>query len=97
MIGVSAEHKQLMREIFQRCVPGVEVWIFGSRVCGPVKPSSDLDVALYSPVPIGLQTLAILEDALSEAPLPFRVDCVEASATSPEFRAVIERSRQRFI
>jgi predicted nucleotidyltransferase len=97
MIGVSAESQQLLKEVFQRYVPGAEVWVFGSRVSGPVKPSSDLDIALYSTAPISLQTLAILADVLSELPLPFRVDCVDVSSVSPEFRVIIERSRQRLL
>jgi len=97
MFGMSAEQERLLREIFTKHIPGTEVWIFGSRVKGPIKRSSDLDVALYGSGPLGLQTIALLEDSLREAPLPFRVDCVDIHTVDEAFRRVIEHQRVRFL
>jgi hypothetical protein len=44
-----------------------------------------------------MKTLGVLQDALAEAPLPFRVDCVDTTSISTKFKAVIENARQRFI
>jgi predicted nucleotidyltransferase len=95
MIEVSAKDLDLLRGIFSKHLPGVEVWVFGSRLNGPTKPSSDLDLALYSEKDLSFKVMGALEDALSEAPLPYRVDCVDVSKITPEFRAIIERSRAR--
>ena len=97
MIGMSTEQEQLLRSIFASFLPGVEVWVFGSRVKGPIKRSSDLDLALYSKTHLNMKALALLEDALSEAALPFRVECVDVSSITPEFKAHIEQCRERFI
>jgi predicted nucleotidyltransferase len=97
MLGVTPEQIEILRAIFSSFLPDVQVWVFGSRVAGPIKPSSDLDVALYSPTPISLQSLALLENALQESHLPFRVDCLDTARITPEFRDVIERNRERFL
>ncbi len=97
MIGVNTEQEEWIRKILLRYVPDTEVWIFGSRLTGPIKESSDLDLALYPAKPLSMKTLGVLQDALAEAPLPFRVDCVDTTSISPEFKAIIEKARQRFI
>lgn len=97
MIGVTSEQQRLLREIFKKHVPGVAVWIFGSRVNGPVKPSSDLDVALYPAQPVPLKTLAQLEEELRESALPFRVDCVDILTVDDSFKRIIEALREPFL
>jgi predicted nucleotidyltransferase len=97
MIGVTAKQKSLLRDLLLRHVPDTEVWVFGSRVRGPVKDSSDLDLALYPKKTLSMSAMGLLQEALSEALLPFRVDCVDTTSITPEFRAIIEQSRQRFI
>lgn len=95
MIEITAQQREQLCAIFNACIPGVEVWAFGSRVRGTSKSSSDLDVALYAATPIPLQSLALLEVALEEAPLPFRVDCVDMGGISDDFRRIIESQRER--
>ncbi len=97
MIGITGDQERLIREIFRQHLPSAAVWVFGSRVKGPVKESSDLDLAIYPARPISLVTLGLLNDALSEAPLPFRVDCIDTTSISPEFFAIIESCRERFV
>lgn len=97
MIGIAPDQIEILRSIFTTFLPGVEVWVFGSRVTGPIKPSSDLDIALYSKTPISLKSLALLENALEESLLPFRVDCVDTERITPEFKDIIERNRERFL
>ena len=97
MIGVAAEQQQLIRQILLKYVPDTEVWIFGSRVKGPVKESSDLDLALYPAKTLNMVEMGLLQDAFSEAPLPFKVDCIDTTAITPDFLAIIERARERFL
>lgn len=78
MINLLSEH-----------VPHQEVWAFGSRVSGRVKPYSDLDLAVISERPLGLG-LANLKTAFSESDLPFKVDVVEYASAGPEFRKIID-------
>ena len=48
----------LIQGILGNIVPQCEVWAFGSRVGGPCKPYSDLDIAIVSAQPLPLQLLA---------------------------------------
>lgn len=66
-----------------------EVWAFGSRVNGNVKPYSDLDLAVITAEPLDLQTHADLVDAFSESDLPWKVDIVDWATTSDNFRQII--------
>jgi type I restriction enzyme S subunit len=83
----------IVRDILLRNVPGHEVWAFGSRVKGPVKPYSDLDLAVISDKPLPLDVLGGLADDLSEFDLPWRVDVVDWATTSESFRRIIEREK----
>ena len=79
----------IVREVLQKYVPTYEVWAFGSRVNGNVKPYSDLDLAVITAEPLDLQTYADLVDAFSESYLPWKVDVVDWATTSDNFRQII--------
>ncbi|WP_293729347.1 nucleotidyltransferase domain-containing protein [uncultured Actinobacillus sp.] len=79
----------IVREVLQKYVPTYEVWAFGSRVNGNVKPYSDLDLAVITAEPLDLQTYADLVDAFSESNLPWKVDVVDWATTSDNFRQII--------
>ncbi|MGB1092198.1 MAG: nucleotidyltransferase family protein [Oceanobacter sp.] len=80
-----------VRDILTTWLPEHEVLAFGSRVHGiNLKPFSDLDLAINGEE-IDALTLTNLRNAFSESDLPFRVDLVELTETTPEFRARIER------
>lgn len=82
-----------MQQILRQLVPSCEVWAFGSRVKGTAKPFSDLDLVIMSQQPLSLALMASLHEAFSESDLPWKVDVVDCSTTSPEFRAVIEQQK----
>jgi type I restriction enzyme S subunit len=72
-------------------LPGRRIWAFGSRATGRrVKRFSDLDL-LFEGERLSLREAALLDEALEESRLPFKVDVVEAASLTPEFRARIER------
>ena len=66
----------MLEEILREHVPGVEVWVYGSRVGGHSHGGSDLDRALRAPgleeIPIG--QLVDLEEALRLSTSPFLVE-----------------------
>ena len=77
--------------ILQKHLPGREVWVFGSRATGQrVKRYSDLDLAVGG-AKLDLLDAALLREALDESRLPFKVDVVQMTALTPEFRARIEQ------
>jgi len=76
--------------ILRTHLPGRKVWAFGSRATGQrVKRFSDLDLAIEGGE-LTLRESAMLEEALDESRLPFKVDIAELSSLTPEFRARIQ-------
>lgn len=92
-LDISSEHLAIVKQIVRQLVPSCEVWAFGSRVKGTAKPFSDLDLVIMSQQPLSLALLASLHEAFSESDLPWKVDVVDWSTTSPEFRAAIEQQK----
>lgn len=64
----------------------VAVYLFGSWARGEATPLSDIDVAIEPHVPLPSGTLARLRERLEESHVPYRVDVVDLSRTSPDFR-----------
>jgi|GEM_PF-6413075 len=71
---VSSAEWQLIRQILQAQLPGYPVWAFGSRVNGPCKAFSDLDLAIISQQPLPLNLMAAVAEAFSDSDLPYKVD-----------------------
>ncbi|MBX3023912.1 nucleotidyltransferase domain-containing protein [bacterium] len=87
-----------VRTILRAHVRDCEVWAFGSRVDGPSKPFSDLDLAVVSATELPTRRLALLAYAFEESDLPIKVDLIDWQSASPAFRqriaahhAIIER------
>ena len=94
MIDLRPDCLEIVKGILRKYVPGVPVWAFGSRVTGPVKAHSDLDLALITKSPLDWKTRMALEEDLSESDLPIRVDLVDWAETGEEFRNLIRRQHE---
>ncbi len=90
-IDIKPIELDIVRTILARHVPEREVRAFGSRVSGPAKKFSDLDLAVMGETSISSSILADLEEAFRESDLPFKVDVVEWATTKENFRRIIER------
>ncbi|MBM4259518.1 MAG: nucleotidyltransferase domain-containing protein [Deltaproteobacteria bacterium] len=64
----------------------VRVYLFGSWARGEATRISDIDVALDPQTTLPRGTLAQLRERLEESHVPYRVDVVDLTHTSPEFR-----------
>jgi predicted nucleotidyltransferase len=91
MIDLPPHHLETVRAILSRHVPHYEVRAFGSRVSGPAKNYSDLDLAVVAPGKLNADTVRHLKEAFEESDLPFRVDVLDWNETSPDFQKVIEK------
>ena len=90
-IVVEPRQWEELRSILETHLPGRRVWAFGSRATGKrVKRYSDLDL-LIDGEDFSFREAALLEEAMDESRLPFKVDVVQAATLTPEFRARIER------
>lgn len=92
-IQVSPAEWRTVQDILRARIPGRTVWAFGSRARRTAKPFSDLDLAVRAPTPLPADTAAALAEDFSESELPWKVDLVDWSTLSAEFRSVIERDR----
>ena len=78
-----------VQRILREHVPDLEVHAFGSRVAWTARETSDLDLALMTEEPLGIDRAAGLKAAFTASDLPFRVDIVDWASTSEAFRKVI--------
>jgi predicted nucleotidyltransferase len=90
MTNLSRKHLETIKRILAQYVGGCEVRAFGSRVIGPAKEHSDLDLAVVAGNKIQRRAKMLLREAFEESDLPFRVDVIDYNAVSGEFRAIID-------
>ena len=70
-----------------------KIWIFGSRAKHKTKRNSDLDIAIESTEAISVGILADLQEAFTDAPLPYTVDIVELNRVKTEFQTIINQHK----
>ncbi len=90
-LDIRPDHLKIVLEILTRFIPAREVWVFGSRVKGTAKDTSDLDLAVIGETPLDSKTLAALRDAFSESNIPCKVDVGDWSTISETFREIIKK------
>ena len=91
MIDLAPEHLETVRRILAAHVPECEIRAFGSRVAGPPKPYSDLDLAVKGECAVAPDCLRRLREAFEESALPIRVDVLDWYAVTATFRTVLEK------
>ena len=82
---------EIVKFILEKYLPNYEVAAFGSRVTVTHKIYSDLDLCVITDVPLSLMQLANLREAFSESDLPMRVDIVDWSTLSSDFKKLIKK------
>ena len=92
-IDLTPHDWELVRDILAMCIPGCEVWAFGSRAKWSAKPYSDLDIAIVSEHALPIATMAELREAFDGSDLTIKVDLVDWATTSEPFRRIIQESR----
>jgi len=65
-----------------------QVFIFGSRATGKAKKYSDYDIGILGKKSVPLNILAKINEALEESNLPYRVDVVDFSSVSKNFKEI---------
>ncbi len=88
-IDVLPKDLEVVLEILDRFVPGMEVRAFGSRVTGNARRHSDLDLVIMTEQPLDVTVLAGLNAAFSESSLPFTVDVLDWAALAENARGFI--------
>ncbi len=65
-----------------------QVFIFGSRAVGKAKKYSDYDIGIWGKKPLPSSIKVLIEEALEESNLPYKIDIVDFSLTSSDFKKV---------
>lgn len=92
-IDLNPHDLEEVRRILRKCVPGREVWAYGSRAKWKAKPYSDLDLAVISEQPLPIDIMADLRESFDESDLTIKVDVVDWATTSAQFRKIIEGNK----
>jgi len=92
ILEIKPEELKLVKEILKHYLPGIKVQAFGSRTNNTAKLYSDLDLAVMTEQPLTLAQGAKLTEAFEESDLPFKVDIIDWSTISDNFRKLIQPS-----
>ena len=86
-------HREEIKALLHKHLPGVEVWAYGSRVNGRSHDGSDLDLVLRSPqlAEIDAPPLADFTEALQDSTIPFLVEARDWARLPTSFHHEIER------
>src|SRR3989338_1960520 len=91
MVELKREHLEAVKKILSEHAGEYEVRAFGSRVHKEnLKPFSDLDLVVMTEQPLDGARLGKLNEAFSASDLPFKVDVVDWSSISENFRKLIQ-------
>lgn len=91
-LHVNANDLETILQIFERELPDVEVWAFGSRIAEmEPNPDADLDLAIEAGHIISLERMITIERSMAEAGLPFAVDVFDYAKLTNKFKNFIEK------
>ena len=88
-VDLRPDHWAIVRDALRRLVPDREVLAFGSRATWTAKDYSDLDLAVMGEEPLSVRTISVLDEALGDSDLPFKVDVVDWARIDEKFRRII--------
>ncbi len=81
--------QEIKKIIFQFLNPlEYKIFIFGSRANNKARKFSDYDIGIIGKKRVPWFILALIEEQFENSDLPFRVDVVDFSLVSPNFRKV---------
>ncbi len=81
--------KEIKKIIFSFLNPKEhQAFVFGSRTTGKAKKYSDYDIGIRGKKPVASNTMILIEEALEESDLPYKIDIVDFSLVSVDFKKV---------
>lgn len=81
--------KEVVFQFFDRSRD--KVFIFGSQVGGRSARYSDIDIGIESAKKIPWSKISLLEEALTESDLPYKVEIVDFNDVSENFKQVAKK------
>ena len=91
-LHVNVNDLETIVQVFERELPDVEVFAFGSRVADiNPGPEADLDLAIIAGHIISLERMIAVERTLAESGLPFAVDVFDFAKLTDKLKKLIEK------
>jgi len=90
-IDVTEEQQKTILSLLGNYLPGVTAWVYGSRAKWTSRPSSDLDLLVFT-APDQSNQVSELREAFEESSLPFRVDLFVWEEVPDSFREEIKQN-----
>lgn len=93
-LDLPCRYRKQIEALLRACLPGVEAWVYGSRVGGRSHPGSDLDLALRTPTlePIPDAMLRSFTAALERSSIPILVQAHDWARLPERFHREINRN-----
>jgi len=90
MANMSQKTEKEIKRIISKFLDPKEyqIFIFGSRAAGRAKKYSDYDIGIWGKKSVPWHILAMINESLEESDIPYKVDIVDFSLLSPEFRKI---------
>jgi len=89
MKQIEKDEKEIKEIIFRFLdTKKYQVFIFGSRATGKAKKFSDYDIGISGKDVVSSQVKILIEEALEESNLPYKVDIVDFSLVSSNFKKI---------
>ncbi len=87
MIHLEERYLEIVKNILDKYP--YKFYIYGSRIKGTHRPTSDLDICFMDKIPLKIQ--GEIEERFDESDLPFIVEVCDFNLMSKEFQEIIKR------
>lgn len=85
-VDLAERHLNLLRDLLKKYYPNKQVWIYGSRVKGTAKNTSDIDLVIFDSLDTQYYTL---KDTLDESDIPFLIQIMRWEYLPQDFKDTI--------
>ena len=88
-----------LRQVVKKALAGVpsSVYLYGSVISGPMRRSSDIDIAVRTESDPPAGCMAGLRERIEDSRIPYSVDVVLLNEADPEFAGLVMRQGVRWI
>ena len=87
--GIDDSIKRKIIRVVHALLPGMKVYLYGSRARGTHRAGSDIDIALDAGHNISRFQVSELRDMLNASNIMYKIDVVDLHAIPEEMRSVI--------
>ena len=94
--GINIREKELIIEKIKTFFPHAKILVFGSRLSGKFRKFSDLDISLDDGNPLDLTNLSLLEEALTQSDLLYKVDIVDWNRITKDFQEIVLEQNEKW-